>query len=135
MDFRADRFIAHEQVHPTIVVKISPGRRLGRVQGEQTGLFGSVDECSISLVVQQRVGIAPKRAEPGPAQDQDVGVAIVVVVCQARVQSTHNTHQPRFLSVIRKGPISLCCENSGSGRVAPRKKPLYQGSHPHRSPP
>ena len=106
MYFRANRFVAHEQVHPTIVVKISPSRGLGRVQGEQTGLCGSVDECSIPLIVQQRVGIAPNRAEPGTAQDQDVGVAIVVVVCQARVQSTHNTHQPRFLSVIRKGSIS-----------------------------
>ena len=50
------------------------------MKAQQAGLFGDVLKRPVAVVAQERKRIMPFDTEPGAAQDEDVGPAVVVVI-------------------------------------------------------
>ena len=87
------RLVADEEVEPAVAVVIGPRAGLGRVLGIESGFARDVGEDA-AIVAQQRVGEGLD--EPAAAEDEDVRVAVVVVVGVDEVEPAQEALEPRL---------------------------------------
>ncbi len=82
---------------------------------------GHVGECSVAVVPQQRVGVLSLFLQPGAAENENVRVAVVVVVGVHHVQPAEEPRQPGPVGSIRKRTVPVVAEETGlAGRIVRR---------------
>ena len=110
---------ADEQVEPAVVVVIGPGRGVGIDRVQQPGLLGDVGEAARRRCCASRR--RPDRpGEPGPARDEDVQAAVVVVVGLIADQPAELVGHAGLLACGPRTCRPPCCgrtPSAGSGRT------------------
>ena len=83
--------IADEQIQPAVVVVVGKGRCMGRVQREQSGTPRHIRKSAVAVVAQQGVGHTALFPHPSPAQNEQIDIAVVVVVGLFEVDPSYLT--------------------------------------------
>ena len=83
--------IADEQIQPTVVVVVGKGCCVGRVQGEQAGAPRHVRKGAVAVIAQQRVWHAALFPHPSTAQNEQIDIAVVVVVGLLEIDPSYLT--------------------------------------------
>ncbi len=87
MGIGAGGFVADEEIEPSVIIIVGPGSRLRGVQRHEACLFGDVFEGAIAVVLEQGHRVFPVFAPPTAAENQHIGMAVVVVVSGDDVQA------------------------------------------------
>ena len=113
------RFIADIQIEVAVVVVVAPGCRLTRVVHlAEPRIERHIGEGPVTVVPQQGVGMPAEIAKPRTSQDEEVHVAIVVVIGLDDVQASVQTEEPRFGRALREGPVLIVSEEAELPRVS-----------------
>ena len=106
-------FVADVEVEIAIEVVVAPGGGLGWVVVfPQAGCKGRVEEGAITRIPQQGIGVLTVFAEPSPAQDEQVEVAVVVVVGLDQVEPPQQPVEVGRLGLVRKGAVPPVVEKA-----------------------
>ena len=112
---------ADVEVDVAVVVVVGPGAGLRREeQLVDAGREGDVEEPAAALVAQQRAGLPAARRQPGAAQDEDVEIAVVVVVGLHHVEAADEPVEPGFLGAFGERAVAVVVEVAGSARARRR---------------
>ena len=107
------------EVLQAIVVVVAPGCRLTRVVHlAEPRIERHIGEGPVTVVPQQGVGMPAEIAKPRTSQDEEVHVAIVVVIGLDDVQASVQTEEPRFGRALREGPVLIVSEEAELPRVS-----------------
>ncbi len=98
-------FAADEQVEPAVVVVVGPGGRIGVDRIEQAGFLGDIAEFASAFVAQQRR--PDGMAKPGPARNEDVHSAVIIVVGLVADQPAKLIGDSGLLGTVVKRRIAL----------------------------
>ena len=114
------QLVADVEVDPAVVVVVGPRRRVRREHavGEAGGL-GHVGEYAVTVVAQQRVA---HRNLPAAAVDEQVEIAVVVVVGVAGVQAAELGSEPGRLGAILEGAVALVAKEPRRRAVVDRRQ-------------
>jgi hypothetical protein len=99
------QLVADEQIEPAVVVEIEPRHRMRRIdRAGEACLARHIGESAIAVVAQQRVA---HRDLPAAAMDEEIEMAVVVVVGLRGVEAAQLRQQPRRLGAILERPVAV----------------------------
>lgn len=111
-------FVADEEVEVAVVVEVGPGGGLGGAEGEEAGADGDVFKGAVAAVVEEREGVFAEAAPPGTAEDEEVGVAVVVVVGGDEIEAAEFVGEAGCGGAIGEGAVAVVVEEvHGTGGV------------------
>ncbi len=114
------QLVSDVDIDPAVVVVVGPGRRVGgeHAVGE-TGRPGHVGEHAGAVVAQQRVA---HRDLPATAMDEQVEIAVVVVVGVAGVEAAQLRRQARGLGAVLEGAVAAVAIEARRGAEVDRRQ-------------
>ena len=112
-----DDVVGDEEVEPPVAVEVDEGggdrpqRAVLRVAAREAGGLGDVLEGAVAVVAEERVA--------AQAGDEEVGVAVVVVVAGGDAEVVAPPGHARRLGHVGEGAVARCCGRGGSSMRGP----------------
>src|SRR5205823_1719683 len=97
----------NKKIQPSPIVKICPNRGLRGTKFKQPGSHGDVLKGAITIVPQQRHGMGAIFQQPCTAQDQEIGVTVVIVVAVQNLQAAGDPYQASLGGAIAERAVAV----------------------------
>src|SRR5688500_4201500 len=108
--FAASRFVSDVDIKPAIAIEVEPRRGLRGMRRKHARGLGDVFESPVAIIAQKRFWKPAILAHPRAAKNEDIDMAVVIVICRDQIEAARQTGQPGLAGAISKSAVAVVAE-------------------------